>query len=82
MRPASRHLRGVRLMDAEIALLAAACIAVLGLQAWLILSWWREQRAERRRRRPAPHTSRTSLISDGKPGEPPGGHGWPLPPGF
>jgi uncharacterized iron-regulated membrane protein len=75
-------VRGVRLMDAEIALLAAACIAVLGLQAWVVLSWWREQRAERRGRRAAPHTSRTSLISDRKPGGPPGGPDWPLPPGF
>jgi hypothetical protein len=71
-------------MAATIALLAIACIAVLGLVTALGLSWRSERRAghrgEHRITRSGP---RTSLVSGWDPEHPPGGPDhpdWPLPP--
>jgi hypothetical protein len=67
-------------MAATIALLAIACIALLGLVTALGLSWRAERRAGRRITRGGP---RTSLVSGQDPEHPPGGPDhpdWPRPP--
>jgi hypothetical protein len=85
VRPASRHLREVRLMDAVIALLGAACIIVSGALAWLWLIGRAEQRAEHRRERAraAAPRLRAGLITGSQAASPRGGPDhpdWPLPP--
>ena len=49
MRPASGHVRDVRLMETAIILLAAACFILSGALTWLWLSGRAETRAEYRR---------------------------------
>jgi hypothetical protein len=80
VRPASRHVRSVLLMDVAIILLAIACIVVSAVLAWLWLSWRAEDRRAHDRAAARP---RAGLITGGRPGRLCGGPDhpdWPLPP--